>query len=345
MKAMTRDRYGSADVLELGDVPTPVVGDDQVLVRVLAAGMGPNVWHELTGVPYLARLGFGLRRPKERLLRCDIAGTVEAVGGDVTGFKAGDAVYGVSSRGLAELTVARPGEIAPKPANLTFEEAAAVPVSACAALHGVRDEGRIRAGHQVLIIGASGGVGSFAVQLAKAFEAEVTGVCRTEKVEFVSALGADHVIDYTRQEVTDGPNRYDLILDIAGRRSLNRLRRLLAPGGTVVIVGGEGGGRWTGGFERQVIGSLVYSLFTRQRVRSLISHETQADLLALNELIDGGKVVPFVTGTLPFERAADALSDADEGHGLGKVVVTVGSQPGTGKPSSQPDAAHDTSSS
>ncbi len=323
MKAMTRDRYGSADVLELSDVPMPVVGDDQILVRVRAAGMGPNVWHELTGVPYIARLGFGVRRPKDPLLFASVAGTVEAVGQKVTGFTTGDDVYGVSDGGLAEFTVARPDQLAPKPANLTFEQAAAVPVSACAALHGLRDEGRIRAGQHVLVIGASGGVGSFAVQLANAFGAEVTGVCRTDKVEFVHTLGADRVIDYTRQEVTDTPNRYDLILDTAGRRPINRLRRLLAPGGTLVIVGGEGGGRWTGGFERQVVGALVYSIVGRQRVRSLMSHETRADLLVLNELMESGQVAPVVTRTLPLERAAEALRDADEGHGLGKVVVTV----------------------
>jgi NADPH:quinone reductase-like Zn-dependent oxidoreductase len=325
MKAMTRHRYGSAEVLDLREVPAPVAGDGQVLVRVRAAGMGPNVWHELTGVPYLARLGFGVRRPKSPLLRCDIAGTVESVGRDVTGFRPGDAVYGVSDGGLAELAVALADELAPKPANVTFEEAAAVPVSACAALHGLRDEGRICAGQQVLIIGASGGVGSFAVQLASAFGAEVTGVCRAGKAEFVRGLGADHVIDYTRDELTGRPERYDLVLDAAGRRRINRLRRLLAPGGALVVVGGEGGGRWTGGFERQVVGSIVFSLVMRQRVRSLISQETQSDLLELNELIESGQLLPAVTRTLPFERAAEALRDADEGHGLGKVVLTVGS--------------------
>lgn len=324
MKAMTRDRYGSAEVLELREVPAPVAGDDQVLVRVRAAGMGPNVWHGLTGLPYLARLGFGVRRPKSPMLRCDIAGTVENVGRNVSGLHAGDEVYGVSEGGLAELAASEPDELAPKPANLTFEEAAAVPVSACAALHGLRDEGRIRAGQHVLVIGASGGVGSFAVQLARAFGAEVTGVCRTDKAEFVRGLGADHVIDYTRGELTDRMERYDLILDVAGRRRINRLRRLMAPGGSLVVVGGEGGGRWTGGFERQVIGSLVFSLVTRQRVRSLISKETQADLLELNELIESGQLVPAVTRVLPFDGVADALRDADEGHGLGKVVVTVG---------------------
>jgi NADPH:quinone reductase-like Zn-dependent oxidoreductase len=325
MKAMTRDRYGSADILELREVPAPVAGEDEVLVRVRAAGMGPNVWHELTGVPYLARLGFGVRRPKSPVLRCDIAGTVESVGGNVSGFRPGDAVYGVSDGGLAELAVALPDGLAPKPANMTFEAAASVPVSACAALRGLRDEGRIRAGQRVLIIGASGGVGSFAVQMARAFGAEVTGVCRTEKAEFVRGLGADHVIDYTRDELTGRPERYDLVLDAAGRRRINRLRRLLAPGGALVVVGGEGGGRWTGGFERQVVGSIVFSLVMRQRVRSLISQETQSDLLELNELIESGQLLPAVTRTLPFERAAEALRDADEGHGLGKVVLTVGS--------------------
>lgn len=323
MKAMTRDCYGSADVLELREVAVPVVGDDQVLVRVRAAGMGPNVWHALTGVPYIARLGFGVRKPKDPLLRCDIAGTVESVGNGVTGVELGDAVYGVSDGGLAELAVAEADQLAPKPANLTFEEASAVPVSACAALHGLRDEGRIRSGQHVLIIGASGGVGSFAVQLARAFGAEVTGVCRPEKAEFVRALGAAHVIDYTSQEISDGSARYDLILDTAGRRPLKQLRRSLEPDGTLVVVGGEGGGRWTGGFERQVVGALVHSVVGRQRVRSLMSQETRADLLVLNELIEQGEVTPAVSRTLPLDLAGDALRDADEGHGLGKVVVTI----------------------
>lgn len=327
MKAMTRDRYGSADVLELRDVAMPSIDDDHVLVRVHAAGMGPNVWHALTGVPYVARLGFGLRRPRARFLRCDIAGTVEAVGRAAAGFQRGDAVYGVSEGGLAEYAPARVEELGPKPTNLSFVEAAAVPISACAALHGLTDEGRIRAGQSVLVIGASGGVGSFAVQLAKAFGAEVTGVCSTEKVELVRGLGADQVIDYTQEPVTDGPRRYDLVLDTAGRRRLRDLRRVLAPHGTLVIVGGEGGGRLTAGFERQVLGALVVSHVVRQRVRSLISHETRADLLTLGELIEAGRVMPVVTKTLPLERAAEALRDADEGHGRGKVVVTLGTPP------------------
>lgn len=241
MKAMTRDKYGSAEVLHLDDIDLPVVGADEVLIRVHAAGVGPDVWHMMTGRPYLIRLmGAGLRRPKDRRIGRDVAGTVEAVGKDVTQYRPGDEVFGVCDGAFAEYARARAGDIAPKPKNLTFEQAAAVPVSACAALHGLRDAGGLQAGQKVLIIGASGGVGTFAVQLAKAFGAHVTGVCSTAKAGMVRSIGADHVIDYTREDFTDGAQRYDLILDTAGRRPLRRLRRALTPRGTLVIVGGEG---------------------------------------------------------------------------------------------------------
>jgi NADPH:quinone reductase-like Zn-dependent oxidoreductase len=323
MRAMTQDRYGSADVLALDDVAEPVLGDEDVLIRVRAAGVGPDVWHLMTGLPYFVRLmGVGLRRPKTRVPGRDVAGSVEAVGKDVTQFRPGDEVFGSCPGAFAEYACARADSLAPKPANLTFEQAAAVPVSGCTALHGLRDVGGLQAGQTVLIIGASGGVGTFAVQLAKAFGARVTGVCSTTKVDLVRSLGAEHVIDYTREDFPDGARRYDLILDTAGRRSLSKLRRALAPQGTLVIVGGEGGGRLTGGFERQLRAAAL-SPFVGQRLRSVMSTERREDLLFLKDLIEAGKVAPVIGRTFPLEDAAKALGDADEGHGRGKTVVTV----------------------
>jgi NADPH:quinone reductase-like Zn-dependent oxidoreductase len=324
VKAILQHEYGpAAAVLAFGDADEPDVGDDQVLVRVYAAGAGPHVWHMVTGRPYLARLGAGLRVPKARVPRSDLAGIVEAVGRRVTTFRPGDAVYGTSPGALAEYASARADRLATKPANLTFEQAAAVPVSACAALHALRDVGRISAGQEVLIVGASGGVGTFAVQIAKAFGARVTGVCSAANVDFVRSLGADDVIDYTSDDFTDGAHRYDLIVDTAGRRTLSRLRRALDSRGTLVIVGGEGGGTWTGGFGRAVIRAPLLSLLTRQRLRPLISVERQADLLDLNHLIESGKVTPIVTRTYPLAQAQQALDDSNEGHGRGKTVITV----------------------
>jgi NADPH:quinone reductase-like Zn-dependent oxidoreductase len=324
MKAMTRDRYGSADVLGLDDVAVPAVGEGEVLIRVRAAGVGPDVWHLMTGRPYLFRLmGIGSRRPRDSFVGRDIAGTVEAVGKGVTQLEPGDEVFGVCDGAFVEYASARADEIAPKPANLTFEQAAAVPVSGCAALHGLRDAGGIRAGQKVLIVGASGGVGTFAVQLAKAFGAEVTGVCSTKKEEMVRSIGADCVIDYTQEDFADGAHRYDLILDTAGRRSLRRLRRALTPRGTLVIVGGEGGGRWLAGFQRMILWAPLLSLFVGQKLRGLISTERKEDLLFLKELIEAGKVTPVVSQTYSLAEAPKALGDAEEGHGRGKVVISM----------------------
>jgi NADPH:quinone reductase-like Zn-dependent oxidoreductase len=323
MKAMTQDRYGSADVLVLDDVAVPVVGDDEVLVRVHAAGVGPDVWHLMTGLPYFVRLmGLGLRKPKTPVLGWDVAGSVEAVGKDVTDFQPGDEVFGTCRGSFAEYACARPENLALKPANLSFEQAAAVPVSGCTALHGLRDEGEIQAGQTAVIIGASGGVGTFAVQLAKVFGAHVTGVCSTTKVDLVQSLGADQVIDYTREDFADGGQRYDLILDTAGRRSISHLRRALTPRGTLVIVGGEGGGRLTGGFERQLRAALL-SPFVGQRLRAVMSTERQEDLRYLKDVIEAGEVTPVISKKYPLAEAAKALSDADEGHGRGKTVITV----------------------
>jgi NADPH:quinone reductase-like Zn-dependent oxidoreductase len=332
MKAMTQDRYGSADVLALDDIAVPVAGDDEVLIRVRAAGIGPDVWHLMTGRPYLVRLmGVGLRKPKARVVGRDVAGSVEAVGRNVTEFQPGDEVFGTCRGALAEYAcagvaseagVGGDGVLAAKPANLSFEQAAGVPTSAQTALQALRDSGAIRAGQSVLIIGASGGVGTFAIQLAKMFGAHVAGVCSTPKADLVRSLGADHVIDYTREDFADQPRRYDLILDTAGRRSLSHLRRALAPRGRLVIVGGEGGGRLTGGFERQ-IRAVLLSPFLRQQLRSLVAVDRREDLLFLKDVIEAGKVTPVISKTYPLSEAPKALSDADEGHGRGKAVISV----------------------
>src|ERR687883_1151565 len=329
MKAMTQDRYGSSDVLRLAEVATPAPGADEVLVRVHAAGVGPEVWHLMTGRPYLVRMmGLGVRAPKQRVPGRDLAGTVEAVGSAATEFQPGDEVFGSGRGTLAEYACAAAadegkvggaGVLAPKPATLTFEQAAAVPTSGATALQGLRDAGGVGAGKSVLIIGASGGVGTFAVQLARHFDARVTGVCSTAKTELVRSLGADAVIDYTREDFADRPERYDLIVDTAGRRSLSRLRRALTPRGTLVIVGGEGGGRLTGGFERQ-LRAAVLSRFASQRLVPLTAVDRRADLLYLKDVIEDGELTPVIGQPFALSEAAQALTDAQEGHGRGKKV-------------------------
>jgi NADPH:quinone reductase-like Zn-dependent oxidoreductase len=324
VRALIQDAYGSADVLRIDDIPIPTPGPDEVLVRVHAAGVGPEVWHTMTGLPYLVRvMGYGLRRPKVRVPGRDVAGTVEAIGDGVTQLRPGDPVYGMATGSLAEYACAPANKIAPKPVNLTFEQAAAVPTSGTTALQGVRDRGELQAGQSVLVIGASGGVGTFAVQLAKALEAQVTGVCRTSKVDLVESLGVDHVIDYTREDALNGSRRYELILDTAGRRPLTQLRSALTERGTLVIVGGEGGGRWAGGFVQRQIGAAVQSPVVRQRLRLLVAKERREYLLDLNEFIESGQVHPVVDRTYRLEDAPSALSDEDEGHGRGKKVVVV----------------------
>src|ERR671910_3422828 len=253
MKAIFRDVYGSPDVLQLGDVDKPEIGDDDVRLRVHAAGVGRDVWHVMAGLPYPIRLaGYGFRAPKNPVIGSDMAGVVETVGNNVSTFQPGDEVFGIGKGSYAEYVCAREDKLAPKPENLTFEQAAVVAIMGSAALQGLRDHGKVRPGQEVLLIGASGGVGTYAVQIAKAFGAQVTGVCSTTKVEMVRSIGADHVIDYTREDFAEGDQRYDLILDIGGNSTLARLRRALTPQGTLVIVGGEGGGRWLGGTDRQL---------------------------------------------------------------------------------------------
>jgi NADPH:quinone reductase-like Zn-dependent oxidoreductase len=324
MKAIVQEKYGAPDVLALGEIDKPVVGDAEVLVRVRAAGLDPGVWHLMTGLPYLVRLmGFGLRRPKVRIRCRDVAGSIEAVGKGVKRFHPGDAVFGTCEGSFAEYACARADRLAPKPANLTFEQAAAVPISGLTALQGLRDTGQVQAGQQVLIIGAAGGVGTFAVQLAKAFGAQVTGVCSTAKVDLVRSIGADHVLDYTREDFADGGRRYDLILDTAGNRSLSHLRRALAPTGTLVIVGGEGGGRWLGGFDRQILRAPVLSAFVRQRLRPFMAKERSEDLVVLKEFIEAGKVTPVINRTYPLSEVAEAIRYLEGGHARGKVVITL----------------------
>ena len=323
MKAIVQDGYGSADVLEFRDIEEPVAGDDDVRVRVHAAGCGPDVWHLMTGLPKMVRLMPGFRKMRAGVRGRDVAGRVEAVGSAVTGFEPRDEVMGIAEGSFAELAIARPEKLVPKPANLTFEQAAAAPISGITAIQALRDEGKVQPGQQVLIVGAAGGVGSLAVQIATAYGAEVTGVCSTRKMDLVRSLGADDVIDYTREDFADGTRRWDLVVETSGRRSLSDLRRALTPTGTAVIVGGEGGGEWTGGFFRQMLRAPVLSLVVGQRLRGLVSKEKHEDLVALKELIETGAVTPVVDRTYPLIEAPDAVRYLEKGHAAGKIVITV----------------------
>jgi NADPH:quinone reductase-like Zn-dependent oxidoreductase len=332
MTAIVHDAYGTvpADVLRLVEVDKPTIADDQTLVRVRAASVDRGTWHVMAGLPYPIRVaGFGLRKPKYLNPGRSLAGTVEAVGKDVTGFKPGDEVFGIGAGSFAEYVGVRTEKLAPKPSNLSFDEAAAVPISGLTALQAVRDHGAVEAGQKVLIVGASGGVGSFALQIAKAFGAEVTGVCSTAKVDLVRALGADHVIDYSGEDFADGQHRYDVILDTGGNRRLSHIRRALTPRGRLVIVGGETDGRWLGGTDRQLRARLL-SLFVGQKLGTFISSENAADLNALRDLIEAGKIKPAVDRTYPLSDAATAIQDLIDGHARGKIVITIGG-PATGK--------------
>ena len=323
MKAIVHDEYGSADGLELRDIDMPKIGDDEVLVRVHAAGVDRGVWHVMTGLPYPIRLaGYGLRAPKTPVLGADLAGVVEAVGNDVTRFQPGDEVFGIGKGSYAEHAIAREDKLAPKPANLTFEQAAVVAISGLTALQGVRDHGKVRPGQKVLIIGASGGVGTYAVQIAKSFGAEVTAVCSTTKVDMVRSLGADHVIDYTNEDFVARGQRYDVILDIGGNSSLSRLRRALTPKGTLVITGGETDGRWLGGTDRQ-LRALMLSPFVGQKLGTFISSENANDLIVLKDLIEAGKVTPVTDRTYSLSEAPDAIRYIEEGRARGKVAITI----------------------
>jgi NADPH:quinone reductase-like Zn-dependent oxidoreductase len=323
MKAIVQDTYGETDVLQFRDIDKPQIADDEVLVRVRAAGVDRGVWHLMTGLAYPIRLaGYGLRAPKTPVPGMDLAGVVEAVGKDVTRFRPGDEVFGIGKGAFAEYARAPEDKLAPKPANLTFEQAAAVAISGSTALQAVRDHGQVRPGQQVLIIGASGGVGTYAVQLAKAFGAEVTAVSSTTKVDLVRSIGADHVIDYTREDFADGRQHYDVILDIGGNSSLSRLRRALTPKGTLVIVGGETGGKWVGGYDRQ-LRATVLSRFVSQDLKTFVNKEKHEYLIALTELIEAGKVTPVIDRTYPLTDAPKAIRYLEEGHARGKLVITV----------------------
>jgi NADPH:quinone reductase-like Zn-dependent oxidoreductase len=322
MRAIVQDKYGeTVDVLQLAEIDRPKVGNDDVLIRVRAASVHIGDWHVMTGLPYLLRVvGFGFRAPKARVRGMDVAGTVEAVGQNVTQFQAGDEVFGTCDGSFAEHAVARPDTLAHKPANLTIEQAAAVPTSAVAALQALRDAGDIKPSDKVLIIGASGGVGLFAVQIAKSSDAEVTGVCSTANVDLVRSVGADHVVDYAKEDFTQSGQQYDLILVMGGNRSLSQLKRALRPGGTLVPVGTEEGNRWVGG--KAWLQAMLLSRLVRH-LRPLASEPNQADLQSLTELIEAGKITPVIDKTYPLSEVPDAIRYLHEGNARGKVVITV----------------------
>ena len=321
MRAIVQDGYGSAGVLHLARIARPRIGDNEVLLRVHAAGLDRGRWHLMTGQPYLLRLVAGLRGPRNPVQGLDVAGTVVAAGPDVTRFSVGDEVFGFGQGTFAEYAAAREDKLARKPPNATFEQAAVVPVSGVTALLALTGPGRVQAGQNVLITGASGGVGSYAVQLAKAFGAEVTGVCSTAKTGLVRSLGAAHVIDYTRDDFADGVHRYDLIIDMAGNPSLSRLRRALSPAGTAVLTGGEDGGRWTG-MDRQVR-ALALSPFLRQWLTMLTPRQRPADLDRLTALIQAGTITPSIGATYPLDQVPEAMRHLEAGDARGKIAITI----------------------
>ncbi len=324
MKAIVYCDYGTADVLELEDIEKPAPEDDQILVRVRSAAVNPLDWHYMRGTPYIMRMGSGLRKPKVTRLGVDFSGTVEAIGRDVTQFKPGDDVFGGRTGAFGEYVAVREERaVVLKPPNLTFEQAASVPIAAITALQGLRDKGRVQAGQKVLINGASGGVGTFAVQIAKAFGAEVTGVCSGRNVEMVRSLGADRVIDYTKDDYTRSGQRYDLILDNVGNRSLLDNRRVLAPDGKYVLIGGGGpdDGRWIGPFVKP-IGALVLSPFVTQDMGMMLADLNQADLTILGDLMQTGKVTPVIDRRYRLQEVPEAIRYLETGRARGKVVIT-----------------------
>jgi len=322
MKAIFQDKYGSADVLELREIDQPVVNDNAVLVRVQAASVNPADWHFMRGLPYMFRMVFGLSKPKVKVRGRDVAGRVETVGKNVTQFRPGDEVYAEVDQGsFAEYTCASEDLLCLKPVNLTFEQAAAVPLAAGAALQGLRDTGNLQKGQKVLINGGSGGVGTFAVQVAKSFGAEVTGVCSTRNVDLVRSIGADHIIDYTREDFTRGGQRYDLIFDLVGNHSVWDCKRVLTPKGTLVLSSGEGG-RWFGPVGR-LIWALMLSLFVSQSLRPLAAKQSKEDLAVLKELIESGKVTPAIERTYPLSETPEAMRYFGEGHARAKIVIAL----------------------
>jgi NADPH:quinone reductase-like Zn-dependent oxidoreductase len=322
MKAIVFDRYGSADVLELKDIDKPMVNDDDVLVRVRAASANALDWHNMRGEPFIMRPQSGLRGPKRHVLGNDVAGEVEEVGKNVTRFRPGDEVIGDVNGSFAEYVCATKAPLGLKPAKLTFEQAAALPVAGVTALQGLRKHGRMQPGQKVLIIGASGGVGTFAVQIAKSFGAEVTGVCSTGNVELVRLLGADHVIDYTQEDFTRGQRRYDLIFQLAGTRSPSACRRALTSKGTLVLSSGESRGRWIGPTGR-IIRGIVLSRFVSQKIVTFLAERSAEDLETLKELVDAGNVTPVIDRTYLLSEVPEAIRYLEEGHARGKIVITV----------------------
>ena len=325
MKAIAQDRYGAPTALELREVDRPVVGEHDVLVRVQAASANPYDLHFMRGLPYIVRgarsAGFGIRGPRLPIRGRDLAGVVEAVGKHVTQLRPGDEVYGVGRGTFAGYACASERELAPRPANLTFVQAAAMPIAATTALEAIRNHGRVKPGQTVLVNGAAGGVGTFAVQIAKAFGADVTGVCSTRNVELVRSIGADHVIDYTAGDFTRGPNRYDLILDLVGNHSVSACRHALVPHGTLLLSHG-GRSTWFGPFG-QILRALVMSRFVSQKLFAFTAHVTTEDLLALKELAEDGKVMPVIDRTCPLSEGSDAIRYLEGGHARGKVVITA----------------------
>jgi len=317
MNAVVQTDYGTADVMELREVEKPTPGDGEVLVRVLAASLAAGEYFGMRGKPFPIRMYIGFPKPKKDfVVGLDCAGVVESVGKDVTRFQPGDEVYGECRGSCAEYAVAKEGGLAPKPANLSFEQAAAVPTSACTALQGLRDHGKVRPGQKVLINGASGGVGPFAVQIAKALGAEVTGVCSTRNVEMVRSIGADHVIDYTKEDFTKAGARYDVIMDNVGSHSLSATRRALTPTGVHIPSSGHAGMGW-------VIAASLAGIFVRQQGSPFVASTTSKDLATLSEFIEAGKVTPVIDRTYPLSHAPEAFRYLDEGHARGKVVITV----------------------
>jgi NADPH:quinone reductase-like Zn-dependent oxidoreductase len=324
MKAIVQKVYGAPDLLELRDIDRPVVTDDGVLVRVRAAAVNPLDWHLMRGSPYIARMSFGLFKPKDAVLGVDFAGTVESVGKDVKGFRPGDDVFGGRSAAFAEyVCVPEDRAVVLKPANLTFEEAAAVPVAAVTALQGLRDRGHIQAGQRVLINGASGGVGTFAVQIAKSFGADVTGVCSTGNLDLLRAIGADKVIDYTKDDFTRGDERYDLMFDIAGSKSWSECKRVLHPNATFVIAGGPNGNPWIGPLSHGVKVRLTSRRASQTVVPFFLAQLNKHDLVVLQDLLEAGKIKPVIDRTYPLSETPEAIRYLEAGHARGKVVTTV----------------------
>jgi NADPH:quinone reductase-like Zn-dependent oxidoreductase len=323
MKAIVYSHYGSPEVLRCEEIEKPTPGDNEVLLRVRAAAVNPFDWHVMRGMPYFLRMMAGLRQPKETRLGVDVAGQVEAAGKNVTSFKAGDEVFGSCRGALAEYARASESTLVTKPDSVTFEQAAAAPLAAWTALQGLRDEGQIRSGQKVLINGAAGGVGTFAVQIARSFGADVTAVCGTRNVDMVRSIGADRVIDYTREDFTKSGERYDLVLDTVGNHSLLACRRVLIPQGRYVAVGGPSG-RWMIGFLVRVIAAPVLSRFVSQKLSIVMARPSQEDLVTVRDLMETGRVTPVIDRRYELSEVPEAIRYLEEGHARGKVVITFG---------------------